>query len=66
MLKNLSVLTSQVNGRNFEFHCPPDSPLDDAIEANSQHRAFLLGRKQQVNEAAAAPKEQECEYKPVE
>lgn len=53
MLTMKSVLTVEVNGRNYEFNCQPDSPLPDAIEAHTQVGAFLLG-KQEQNKAAAA------------
>ncbi len=54
MLKMKSVLDVQVNGRDFEFVCAPDSPLPDAIEAHSQVGAFLLGRMQQAQQAQNA------------
>ena len=47
MLKVKSCMELEVNGRKYEFYCPPDSPLQDAVEANTQFNAFLLGRLQQ-------------------
>ena len=46
-----SVLSVQVNGKDYEFSCSPDSPLQEALDANNQVNAFLLGRMQQAKEA---------------
>jgi len=51
MLKMKSVLSVQVNGKDYEFSCSPDSPLQEALDANNQVNAFLLGRMQQAKEA---------------
>jgi hypothetical protein len=51
MLSVKSIVSVEVNGRNFEFSCPPDSPLPDVLEANNQINAFLLGRVQQAQQA---------------
>lgn len=51
MLKVKSVVHVEVNGREYEFSCPTDSPLQDVIEANVQINAFLLGRAEQARNA---------------
>lgn len=51
MLKIKSILTIEINGRDYEFSCPPDSPLPDAINASDQVNAFLLGRAEQAKKA---------------
>ncbi len=51
MLKMKSCLEIEVNNRKYEFYCPPDSPLQDAVEANMHVNAFLLGRLQQSAQA---------------
>lgn len=48
MLKIKSILNISLNGRDYEFSCPPDSPLQDAINASDQVNAFLLGRAEQA------------------
>lgn len=68
MLKTQSIICLEVNGRNYEFSCAPESPLSDAIEANNQINAFLLGRAEQMKNAQKdqeEKKESEVE-KPVE
>lgn len=52
MLKMKSTLQIELNGRQYEFYCQPDSPIQDAIEANSQFGAFLLGKQAQAQQAA--------------
>lgn len=47
MLKMKSVVYTNVNNRDYEFHCSPDSPLPDALEASKQIQAFLIGRQEQ-------------------
>lgn len=47
MLKVKSCMELEVNGKKYEFYCAPDSPLQDAVEANMQINAFLLGRMEQ-------------------
>ena len=54
MLKIRSTLCVSVNGREYEFMCPTDSPLNDAIDANMQMNAFLLGRVEQAKQGQAA------------
>jgi hypothetical protein len=54
MLKMKSILTVSVNGRDYEFSCPPDSPLNDAVNASDQVNAFLLGRAEQAKKAQEA------------
>ena len=44
----------EVNGRDYEFSCAPDSPLPDVLDANNQINAFLLGRAEQAKNAQAA------------
>jgi len=68
MLKIKSILTIEINGRDYEFSCPPDSPLNDAVNASDQVNAFLLGRAEQANKAqeAGQVEEQKEEEKPVE
>lgn len=61
MLKMKSCIEIEVNNRKYEFYCPPDSPLQDAVEANMQVNAFLLGRIQQANQSQ--PAEQSTEEK---
>jgi hypothetical protein len=61
MLSVKSIIKAEVNGKSYEFMCPPDSPLADALEANSQHKAFLLGRQQMADEAQKAQKPVEPE-----
>lgn len=51
MLKVKSFLSVSVNGKDYEFSCAPDSPLQDALDANNQVNAFLLGRIQQAQKA---------------
>lgn len=51
MLKMKSIVSVQVNDRDYEFSCSPDSPLPDAVEANNQINAFLLGRIEQAKQA---------------
>lgn len=57
MLKIKSILTIEVNGRHYEFSCPPDSPINDALDANNQMNAFLLGRAEQAKNAASSTQE---------
>lgn len=54
MLTMKSVLKVAINGKDYEFNCAPDSPLQDAIEAHSQFGAFLLGKQEQNKAAQAA------------
>ncbi len=54
MLKIKSILTIAINGRDYEFSCPPDSPLQDAVNASDQVNAFLLGRAEQAKKAECA------------
>jgi len=54
MLKMKSILTMSINGRDYEFSCPPDSPLQDAVNASDQVNAFLLGRAEQAKKAQCA------------
>lgn len=54
MLKIKSILTISINGRDYEFSCPPDSPLQDAVNASDQVNAFLLGRAEQAKKAECA------------
>jgi hypothetical protein len=51
MLKVKSIVSVQVNGKDYEFYCDPDSPLKDALEGNKQINAFLLGRLQQMEQS---------------
>ena len=51
MLSMKSVICVQVNGKDYEFYCSPDSVLQDALEANNQINAFLLGRIEQAKQA---------------
>jgi len=51
MLKMKSIVSVQVNEKDYEFSCSPDSPLPDAVEANNQINAFLLGRIEQAKQA---------------
>lgn len=62
MLKMKSILTIEINGRDYEFSCPPDSPLNDAVNASDQVNAFLLGRAEQARKAQEAGQEapKEC------
>lgn len=59
MLKMKSILSVQVNGKDYEFSCSPDSPLADALEANLQVNAFLLGRIEQAKKPSEAQQETE-------
>lgn len=64
MLKVKSIIHVEVNGREYEFSCATDSPLNDAIDANMQINAFLLGRAEQAKQAqqtqnSETPQEQE-------
>lgn len=61
MLKMKSILNVPVNGREFEFSCSPDSPLPDALEANNQINAFLLGRIEQAKSAQEIPEPPEMQ-----
>ena len=65
MLKVKSCMELEVNGRKYEFYCPPDSPLQDAVEANMQFNAFLLGRLEQ-NKQSEQPCDSQTEQVPVE
>jgi len=51
MLKMKSVMTVEVNAKTYQFTCDPDSSLNDALDANNQFNAFLLGRMQQAQQA---------------
>lgn len=64
MLKMKSILNVSVNGRDFEFSCTPDSPLPDALEANNQINAFLLGRIEQAKSAQSAQEVPACPEMP--
>ncbi len=55
MLKVKSIVSVQVNGKDYEFYCDPQSPIPDAVEANNQINAFLLGRMQQAQQAQQVP-----------
>lgn len=55
MLKVRSILSISVNGRDYEFSCAPDSPLSDALDANNQVNAFLLGRVEQAKKPQEMP-----------
>lgn len=59
MFKVKSCMELEVNGRKYEFYCPPDSPLQDAVEANMQFNAFLLGRLQQNSQKEEEAKQEE-------
>lgn len=48
MLSVKSIIKVQVNGKDYEFFCDPNSSLQDALEANSQINAFILGRMEQA------------------
>jgi len=54
MLKMKSIVNVEVKGREYEFTCAPDSPLNDALDANNQVNAFLLGRAEQAKNAQVA------------
>lgn len=58
MLKMKTILAVQINGKDYEFFCSPDSPLADALEAHGQMGAFLLGKQEQIKQASQ-PKDQE-------
>jgi aerobic-type carbon monoxide dehydrogenase small subunit (CoxS/CutS family) len=64
MLSVRSIVSVEVNGKNYEFSCAPDSPLPDALEANNQINAFLLGRVQQAQQAQSKAAEEQKQ--PVE
>lgn len=55
MLKIRSILSITVHGREYEFTCPPDSPINDALDANNQMNAFLLGRAEQAKNPPKMP-----------
>lgn len=55
MLKMKSIICTDINGKDYQFVCDPDSPLSDALEANKQVNAFLLGRAQQIKEEQKPP-----------
>lgn len=59
MLKLKSFVCVEVNGKEYEFTCSPDSPLQDALEANSQINAFLLGRQEQARVAQEQAKQED-------
>jgi len=59
MLKVKSIIYVEVNDREYEFYCAPDSPLPDALEANNQINAFLLGRMQQAQQAQSKANEEQ-------
>jgi hypothetical protein len=48
MLKAKSIINIKVNNKEYEFFCDPDSPLNDALDANMQINAFLIGRIEQA------------------
>lgn len=52
-----SIVHSNVNGKEYEFSCDPNAPLNEVYEAHSQIGAFLLGKIHLANEAMK--KEQE-------
>ena len=54
MLLTKAIYRTEVNGNEIDFSCPPTCPIDDALEGNAQHKAFLLGRKQMAEEAQKA------------
>jgi len=55
MLKVKSIVSVVVNSKDYEFCCSPDSPLNDALEANNQINAFLLGRIEQAKKVQEMP-----------
>lgn len=59
MIKLKSFVCVEVNGKEYEFSCAPDSALPDAIEASSQINAFLLGRMEQARLANEKNKPEE-------
>ena len=61
MLKVKSIISVAVNGKDYEFYCSPDSPLQDALEANNQINAFLLGKIEQVKQAQAQQEQPKSE-----
>ena len=48
-------MTVSINGKDYQFSCDPDSPLQDALDANNQVNAFLLGRIQQAQKVQSPP-----------
>lgn len=60
MLKIKSVMKVEINGKEYQFSCDPDSPLEDALNANNQINAFLLGKAQQMQKAQS-PEQQKSE-----
>ncbi len=66
MLKIKSIVTVEVNGREYEFSCVPDSPINDAIDANNQINAFLLGRAEQAKNAQKTQDQKDKEIVPVD
>jgi len=61
MLKMKSHLVVEVNEKEFSFVCDPASSIPDALEANNQVNAFLLGRIEQAKQQAALTEEEKPE-----
>lgn len=55
MLKVKSIINIQVNSKDYEFYCDPDAPLNDALNANKQIEAFLIGRLEQFKNEQKVP-----------
>ncbi len=55
MLAMKSVMKIEIKGKEYQFSCDPDSPLNDALDANNQINAFLLGRIQQGQNGQSLP-----------
>lgn len=63
MLKMKSHLVVEVNEKEFSFVCDPSSSIPDALEANNQINAFLLGRIEQGKRQAEAQAKAQEEVK---
>lgn len=59
MLSVRTIISTKINGKDYEFSCAPDSPIDDILEANSQIHAFVIGRKVQQQQQAVKPEEEQ-------
>lgn len=59
MLKVKSIVSVRVNEKDYEFYCDPNSPLQDALEANNQINAFLIGRMEQAKQAQSVASEEQ-------
>jgi len=59
MLRMKSIMTIEIKGKEYQFSCDPDSSLQDALDANNQVNAFLLGRVEQAKKVQSPAVEEQ-------